>query len=707
MEERSLLATMTWAGGSGANWSTAANWVGGIAPQAGDNLIFPAVAASFVSQNDLVDGIALNTIEISGSGYAISSAPGAHTIQLAGGLTANNTTGANTFGVDITLRNAQTVMNANPSATLNLPGKISTANIIGNYFQGTSAQGSAPALIFDGAGLINTTGEISGAGSISKLGSGTVILGGNNTYEGHTEARQGFIRVTSASGLGSALTGHTDVQAGAAVELSGAITSENFVIREGGVGFGFETDTSSLGALRAVGGTTSAVNNVELVGGNNLMGATINSNLIVNGQVMSSLSNTNRFIKVGPGTVQFAGSQDNVYRGETRVLAGTLELNKSAGKNAIVGDLIIGDNIGGDNAAVVRLLQSDQIADTNFYNVSINTITLNSSGLLDLGAQSDLIGNAVLTTGATYSADIATSTGTLTLGGNITVNNSLGSSGASPAATIGGKLDLGTFFSGGAAGSGQGVTRTFNINDTQHANLATDLNITAVISGDLSITKTGTGTLRLSGANTFTGPFILNSPNNSYSIVEVANNAAFGTGLVSLQQQGNNSIALRAIGGARTIANTLSFDAPGNTANIYFLGDDNLAGVENFTFTGPVTLTSNTVLYVPDPDQTVTFTNSIGEGIFGSLALTKAGRGTLALQGANTYSGNTTINNDGGTLALRGAGSILNTGTITVGIAATLQLDNNAGGNLADRISDAATVTLSGRLQFIGSSTAN
>lgn len=689
LEDRRVLAAMVWDGDINGQWSVAANWKGDVAPAAGDDLVFPAGAANTTNVNDLAAGTRFNTILIGGSGYNISG----NAIELFGGLTANNSSGTNSFGLNTTLINAQTVMNANPGSTLNFSGSIDTANLVGNYFFGT-----APALMFDGAGTTNASGVISGAGSISKLGSGTVVLSGTNTYEGITEARQGYIRVANNSGLGSATTGHTEVQAGAAVELSGVTTGETFAIREGGVGFGTATDISSAGALRAVGGTTSTITgNVELVGGDNMIGVTAGSKLIVSGQVLTPLSKNagNRFLKVGPGTLQLAGTQDNVFTVDTRVIQGTLELNKTPGKNAIGGNLIIGDNLGGDNNATVRLLQPDQLPQLNVFDVSINTITLSSSGVLDLNNNSDVIGNLVLTTGSTYSSDVTSGSGTLTLGGNLTVNTFQGSSGVTPAATISGKLDLGAFFSGGASGGGLS-TRTFAINDTQLAHINTDLDISAVISGtsDVSISKTGGGTLRLSNANTISGPFIMNN-----GVVEIANNNAFGTSFLSLQ---NSSNILRATGGSRTISNAVSLDG-----DVTFLGDDNLPGVENLTFTAPVNLTGNRTLLAMDPTQTVTFAGAIGEGIFGSLGISKGGRGTVALTAANTYSGTTNVNTDGGTLVLKDGGSILNSGTININAFSSLVLDNNSGANLDDRVNDFATINNSGRLALIGSSVTN
>ena len=691
LENRSLLAVMVWDGSASNSWADAANWSGDVAPIAGDDLVFPAGAGNLANINDLAAGTRFNTILIQGTGYNITGAA----IELSGGLTANNTTGSNTFGLDTTLINAQTFMSANPGTTLNLTGGINTANIIGSYFVG-----SVPAIVFDGQGDLNSTGVISGAGGLSKLGGGTLTLGGNNTFEGIAEARQGFIRVTHNNGLGSATTAHTEVQAGAALELSGVTIGENLAIREGGVGFGSGTDISSAGALRGVGGTTSTViGNVEMIGGNNLIGVSAGSTLNISGQILAGLSTGTgrRLLKVGPGTLEISGSQSNIYPGDTVVLQGRLDLNKSGSATAIPSNLIIGDNIGGDNAAEVRLLGSNQIAQLNLFDVVINTITLNSSGLLTFNGNSDTIGNLVLTLGSTYSSDVTTGAGTLTLGGNLTLQQFQGSSGATPAATISGNLDLGTFFSGGAAGNGAGASRTFSIADTQLQHIATDLLISANITGtsDVAITHTGAGTLQLAGNNSsWGGPYIMTGG----GVLELASNTALGGGLVSLQNNGN---ILRAIGASRTVSNPLSLDG-----NVTFLGDDNTVGVENLTFTGPATLTGDRTLLTMDPTQNVTFSGVIDEGIFASRSLAKSGRGMLTLTAANTYSGTTTVNSDSGSLVLSGNGSLLNNSGLTIGIASTLVLDNS-GTALNNRIDDARTFSLQGRLLLRGNATAN
>ncbi|HTN75483.1 MAG TPA: autotransporter-associated beta strand repeat-containing protein, partial [Pirellulaceae bacterium] len=684
LEERALLAARVWDGeGTDGNWSNARNWAGDIAPLAGDDLIFAPQTGQLNITNDLASETTFNTITLSGSGYTI----GGNAINLYGGLAANNVAGNNTFAIDVTLINGQSIIAANPQATLTFAGDINTANLIGTTFIfGTSG------LTLDGAGSLNITGEISGAASLTKLGAGTATLSGNNSYEGITDVRQGVLVANHNQALGNALTGETQVQAGAALHVSGGRTiAEALAIREGGVGFGAGQDGSSLGALRSIGGNNTWTGGIELAADNNLIGVDAGSLLNITGVIAkgTSVIGGRRFVKVGDGTLRLSGSTPNLYAGETFVLNGTLELNKPAGVNAIGGSLVIGDQFSGDNTAVVRLLASNQIPMTDVVDVGLTTVTINSAGRLEFASSSivETIGNLVLFTGPTYSADIDLNGGTLTLGGaSLTLSQFQGSSGASPAATIAdGTLDLGTFYSG----AGGGFTKTFAISDTQIANVATDLNISARIVGDAnaSVTMTGSGTLQLGGNNSFAGPFL-----QTNGIVEVASNTAFGSGLISLQNSAN---VLRPIGAARTISNPISLDG-----NISTIGEFDL------TFTGAITLSDNRTVLVMEPNQIVTFAAPVGEGIYGSRNLAKAGRGTLALTAANTYSGSTTTNSDGGTLVLSGSGSILNTSSITIGIASTLRLDNTAG-NLGDRLHNLTSINNNGRLHFIGSASAD
>ena len=155
------------------------------------------------------------------------------------------------------------------------------------------------------------------------------------------------------------------------------------------------------------------------------------------------------------------------------VNAGELRLSKTSG-NAIPGNLTIGDGTGTD---IVRLMTNNQIADSA-------TVTVNSSGqLLVNGTASDTIGSLNLTGGL-----VNTGTGTLTL----TSDPAIVSNAATNSSTIAGNIVL------------QG-SKTIQV---ANGAAAIDLDITANV-GDMwytTITKTGTGTMRLSGSNSFKAP---------------------------------------------------------------------------------------------------------------------------------------------------------------------------------------------------------
>src|SRR5688500_11784630 len=74
LESRSLLAVFTWDGGSptDGDWTTAANWVGDVAPSPNDNLVFPVGAARLTNVNDYAAGTSFGAILLDGSNYAMT-----------------------------------------------------------------------------------------------------------------------------------------------------------------------------------------------------------------------------------------------------------------------------------------------------------------------------------------------------------------------------------------------------------------------------------------------------------------------------------------------------------------------------------------------------------------------------------------------------------------------------------------------------------
>ena len=257
-----------------------------------------------------------------------------------------------------------------------------------------------------------------------------------------------------------------------------------------------------------------------------------------------------------------------------------------------------------------------------------------------------------------------TGTGTLALAGSDTYTGgttlSAGQLNLNSASAIGaGTLTI----SGGTLGNSSGAAVTLSTNNAQAWNsdfafagpydlnlgtgavtmsssrtvtvAANNLTVGGVISGSgYSLTKAGTGTLTLTGSDTYTG----------------------GTTLSAGQLNLNNAAALS------TGALTISGGTLGNTSGAAITLSANNAQVWNgdFAFAGPYDLNLGTGAVTMSSSRTVTVatnTLTIGGAISGSgYSLTKMGTGVLALAGSSTYTGGTTIN--GGVLQLNNANAM-------------------------------------------------
>src|SRR5262249_57139311 len=89
--------------------------------------------------------------------------------------------------------------------------------------------------------------------------------------------------------------------------------------------------------------------------------------------------------KLLPGTLVYSGPTANTYTGTTSMSEGTLQLNKTAGFDAIAGPLTVGNDQGGANADLVQLLASDPINDAV-------VVVMTPSGRLDLNNFNETLG---------------------------------------------------------------------------------------------------------------------------------------------------------------------------------------------------------------------------------------------------------------------------------------------------------------------------
>ncbi len=236
------------------------------------------------------------------------------------------------------------------------------------------------------------------------------------------------------------------------------------------------------------------------------------------------------------------------------------------------------------------------------------------------------------------------------------------------------------------------------VNNTAATSASGSLNLTAAISGPGGFTKQGDGTATFgTAAKTYTGATILSGGRMRISVT--GQPAASSSFTVNAGAQLTPIVAGTYILGA----GTLNLNGSGATTGpiAAFVGairqDSSLA----VTISNTVNLQSDTLLHVQgSASGSLTFSSSIS-GV-GRLTFTTpshdANLGSLVLQGANNYSGGTTVN--GGILRLSGSAASLGTGDVTVVSAnaafATSSARVTIETGVLDAIANTATLSLAG-----------
>lgn len=291
-----------------------------------------------------------------------------------------------------------------------------------------------------------------------------------------------------------------------------------------------------------------------------------------------------------------------------------------------IGSYFLTGSIPGLNSETVRYW--DNNGSTGGFGTAAGTWAASTTGNGSQGWSAALGGNVTPGTASVATVDSVhfgsnvdgLATGTVTVSGAVSANRITFGSASGAIMLSGGTITLAS------------VAPTITVNNASST-------ISSVLAGNAGITKAGTGTLILSGANTLSGATTINA----------------GT----LQLTGSGSLS--DVSRVNTSASGTSFDISGITAASESVGS--IAGIAGSTI-----ILGSKDLTVQGTTVNTTYAGVIS-GSGGSL--TKIGAETLTLTGNNTFTGGVTIS--GGTLNFNSVGLINTSGNITFTGAGRLQ----------------------------------
>lgn len=703
--------------GTESLWSHAANWLDNHAPSGGRGTALQfftgqALAGGAVtSRNDNGSDLALNTLSLAGTASASTAVAitGGGLTFLNNGLTGPTVTLDATAGAGLvydvatplTLADDTTVDGAG-TATVRLSGPISgsgslikaglrTLTLSGaNDYSGTTVitagtlqigadgadgtLGAGPVqnngqLRFDRTGTLVVPAVISGAGSVyvdCPKSAGTLVLSGSNTFSGSVTVNSGALRITRSEALGSG---------NKTISLSNGTVGAPQLRLDGSAApielpptMSFKT-SSSTGALINEAGSNTVNGDITLTGGGG-----------------------DTKILVSAGTLTLTGSLAPNTTSRTLQLAG-------AGAGVISGTISNGVGVN-----VLTVTKSDAgtwlLAGTNTYTgittLNNGTLTLGHAGALGSGGLN--IGNAsggcTVNSGATL--DLNGQAGVneaLTLkGAGVGGNGALINSSATPARVAGGVVSSVAVTAGGThsavpavsfggPGSGAAATATLGLS-------AASFTIgpgTAVYSSAPGVSISGGGGSGATAAATLTNGVVsgitVSSPGAGYTnaasiafsggTVVTSGTAPTGTG--NAENFAVSGIRVTNPGSGYTTAPAVSFGSGSGTAATPYLSSVTLGA--NTTVGG-----AGDILIEPP--------------VSGAYTLTKAGAGTLALQG--DLSGSLTVASGAATPS--GAPAIAGNLAVNTGGCLAVRVDGPAAGTQYGQFAVTGSVTLAGAL---------
>ncbi|EDO5822091.1 fibronectin-binding autotransporter adhesin ShdA [Salmonella enterica] len=461
---------------------------------------------------------------------------------------------------------------------------------------------------------------LSGSGSLVKTGTGELTLSGGNDYSGGTTIIGGTLTADHADSLGTGAVANSGVLQVGEGELENTLSGSGSLVKTGTGELTLSGDNSYSGGTTIIGGTLTA-DHADLLG----TGAVANSGVLQvgEGELENTLSGSGSLVKTGTGELTLSG--DNSYSGGTTIIGGTLTADHA-------------DSLGTGAVANSGVLQVGEGELENTLSGS-GSLVKTGTGELTLSGDNSYSGDTTIADGTLIAANVNAlgsgnidNSGTLMLDANgaFELANITTHTGATTALAAGSTLDAGQLT------QEDGSTLSIDLG------AATD---DAVITAD-SVTLGGT--LNVTGIGSVTDSW---TP-EAYTYTLIDSDSAITSDFDDLTIAGMNreDVDFLTIDGKVDEADNTHYDL---TASLSWYADRDNATTDahgTFTLSDPDG-SFNVAATLTDVDDTLD-PGSRWDG----KSLTKLGAGKLTLSGANTYTGDTNIQE--GTLWLSGDGSI-------------------------------------------------
>ncbi|MDH7792568.1 autotransporter domain-containing protein [Ochrobactrum sp. AN78] len=483
-----------------------------------------------------------------------------------------------------------------------------------NGSTGTSVTLGSATLTVDNTTNDSFWGSISGGGGLTKTGSGLLDLRSVNSYSGATAITGGTLRV--APGASIVNSSAISISNGGRLNLSAA-NALSSIAAVSLTGTGSQIGLAANQQIGSLAGT--AATSIYVDQGVTLTTGTSNTSSVFAGNIGSN--GEGNLVKIGSGSLTLSAT--NNYSGTTIVQAGSLIVNGSTAASSLTTVETGATLAGGGRVGATTIKDGGTLA----AGAPVGTLHIDGNLTLEQGSQ---IAYEAGAPGADY-----VTPGT---SDSLSVNGDLALNGA--------KLNVTD-----AGGFGAGLYRIFDYTGTltmANGGLSIDQAPTGAplviqyLSADkqINLINVGNQTLGFWNANGAASPSQLGGGSGTWSVVSPVWSDENGTLTAPMQPQPGFAI-FGGNAGTVTINNSAG---PVQATGMQFAADGYRMNGDALTLIADADHPAPVEIRVGDGSAASgSYVTSIDNVITGSDGLNKTGAGTLVLNGANVYSGGTTL----------------------------------------------------------------